>query len=525
METTKSSSSVLFRVGVFTLFGLALTGAMTVFVNDKPYWWRKCQLVHVKINDATGLKAKSPVRSLGLEIGYLQSVELSETFVRLGICITAPVEVLPATRAYIQGEGFLGDKFLELKPVRYTGPRIPDDDHSEGLLKPALKEISRLLLRNALAEDVIVAPSVNSTATSATSSAPLTKDLGSESKPEIKKDPKKGLNPEKNAKSAEIHREIPIGEKSQDLQHVIEQVDNLVGEMTSLTNNLKEAINPQELRQTMQQLNKTLENASKTFSPEGGLNTTARRTLSKLEDAIEQMRDQMTRINKGEGSVGMLLNDPSYAKDLGEAFKNVNRLLTKVGGVRFVVDVGAENIPAFDGSRGWFKMQVWAKPDRYYLLGISIDPRGKRSVTTTTTDTSAGATVNPGHTETTETKVEQSGILLTGMLGKIFLNRIDLSIGVLHGDGAASAGFWLGPKSQEQMFVLKTDLFSRGQGTLIDGRVNLIIRPMMSSPLLSAVYFQGGIDSIRKNNGKLVYSVGTGLSFDDDDIKLLFAFR
>src|SRR3954463_12756349 len=111
--------------------------------------------------------------------------------------------------------------------------------------------------------------------------------------------------------------------------------------MTNLTDNLKDAINPEDLRKTMRQLNVTLENASKTLAPEGGLNQTAQRTLAKLEDAIEQLRDQMARVNRGEGSVGMLLNDPSYAEEIRQAIRNVNLLLSKVGGIRFQVDVGA----------------------------------------------------------------------------------------------------------------------------------------------------------------------------------------
>src|ERR1041385_3309861 len=119
MSTNEAGTVTRIRVGIFTLATLGLIGAITVFVNDKPFWWRPCQLVHINVEDATGLKTKSPVRSLGLQIGYLQSVELSETHVRLGICITAPVAVLDTTRGYIRGEGFLGDNFVELKPVRY----------------------------------------------------------------------------------------------------------------------------------------------------------------------------------------------------------------------------------------------------------------------------------------------------------------------------------------------------------------------------------------------------------------------
>src|SRR3954462_13235031 len=119
MNPNQASTSTRIKVGLFTLIGLLLIGATTVYVNEKPFFWRPCQLVRINVEDATGLKTKSPIRSLGIEIGYLKSVSLSETHVTLGICITAPVEVLPSTRAFIRGEGFLGDKFVELKPVKY----------------------------------------------------------------------------------------------------------------------------------------------------------------------------------------------------------------------------------------------------------------------------------------------------------------------------------------------------------------------------------------------------------------------
>ena len=121
MNPSEANKATTVRVGLFTLFGLALIGAFTVFVNDKPYWWRKCEPVYISVEDATGLKQKSAILSLGLQVGYLNSVELTETRVKIGVCITAPIDILPDTRAYIRGEGFLGDKFVELKPVRYVG--------------------------------------------------------------------------------------------------------------------------------------------------------------------------------------------------------------------------------------------------------------------------------------------------------------------------------------------------------------------------------------------------------------------
>ena len=322
MHTTDSSFKTRFKVGIFTLVGLFSVGALTVYVNDRPYWYRSCQLVHINVEDATGLKTKSAVRSLGLEIGYLKNVELTETHVRLGICITAPVEVLTTTRAYIRGEGFLGDKFVELKPVKYLG-NLPEsetqDAEPSSKASSGLKKVKELWIPEAAAAEPVA-----------------------QAQPEPQ--PVPSPTPSPRLRTRRGGREIPVGTGAGDMQAVVGRVDQLVGEMTNLTANLKQAIRPEELRDTMKQLNRALENASKTIAPEGSLNQTAQRSLAKLEDAIEQLRLIMTRINKGEGSVGKLLNDPVYADEIHEAIKNVNRLLGKVSDLRLTVDVGGQKL-------------------------------------------------------------------------------------------------------------------------------------------------------------------------------------
>jgi phospholipid/cholesterol/gamma-HCH transport system substrate-binding protein len=515
-----------FKVGLFTILGLLLIGALTVYVNHKPQWWRPCQLVHINVEDGTGLKAKSPIRSLGIEIGYLKTVDLKETHVDLGICITAPVEVLPSTRAYMRGEGFLGDKFVELKPVKYlsTGdrnngngngngtespaPSSSPSGETSGLREPAVSASHQLMLAGlgwldrAISSSQAAPPAPTTAVTPVTGTAP-------EAQTTPRKQPREG-------------REIPVGEQSQDIQHLVNRVDELVNEMTNLTTNLKSAINPEELRSTMKQLNRTLENASRTLSPEGGLNQTAQRTLAKLEDAIEQLRDQMTRINKGEGSVGMLLNDPAYADEIRQALRNLNKLLSRAGTIRFVIDIGGEEINAYNGGRGYFRLGIFPRPDYYYLLGISIDPRGK--VTQLDTTTTAGGVT----TTTSTTQLEPTGILFTAMVGKILYDRLDLSLGAFNGDGAISTQLRLGPYGKETLFIVRNDVYSRGSGLGIDDRVTASFQPWVGSPNpWHAIYVKAGIEGFRTNAtaGITPYFYGAGVTFDDEDIKLLFVLK
>jgi phospholipid/cholesterol/gamma-HCH transport system substrate-binding protein len=501
MNPTEANPATTLRVGLFTLLGIALIGVFTVVVNNRPYWWRSCEPIFINVEDATGLKKKSSIRSLGLEIGYLHSIELTETRVRLGVCITAPVEVLPSTRAYLRGEGFLGDKFVELKPVKYTG-------------------------------EVQVGPRVGMTPAPVESAEPLDSPTpDTESTPGVGTETSARSLPSSFARVAALAldaifpsaqaddkaKEVPVGTNAHDMDKLMEQSNKLMNEMTDLTKNLKEGLHPKELRETVQSLNKTLQSASKTLSPDGGLNATARRSLERLEKAFTLLEQQMDRINKGEGSVGRLLNDPVYADEVLKAMKNVNQLLNKATDVEFRVRLGAQQLPTYDGGRGYFQFQIMPNPTRYYLLGVSMDPRGRRRLFHTTT------TVGGKSVTTTTEQVEESGILLTGMLGKILWNRVDLAAGALHGDGAVSIGLYLGPKSYETMVVLKNDVYVRGQGIGVNDRLTLTLRPLAHTDLLSTIYFSGGIESFRKVNGKLPYVYGAGVTFTDDDIKLLFS--
>jgi phospholipid/cholesterol/gamma-HCH transport system substrate-binding protein len=553
MNPTEASKATTVRVGLFTLLGLALIGAFTVFVNDKPYWWRKCDPVFISVEDATGLKTKSPIRSLGLQIGYLHSVELTETHVRIGVCITAPVEILPETRAYIRGQGFLGDKFVELKPVRYVGNiKVGGDrDRHEVAPPPAEPAPAATSTTSMNAHGENRRPSSRKTAS-------IEKNSLIRHELEYEKDAKKALE----RKPVEIERETPpdtseldpdqrsyrvhttlfrffdlfidsaradddvsnakevkVGTSNRDMDKLIEQSSKLMIEMTDLTKNLKEGLQPKELRETIQELNKTLRSAGKALSPEGGLNSTARRALEKLESAFDAMKQQMERINRGEGSVGRLLNDPVYADEMLKAMKNLNKLLNTAADITFQVRLGAEQLPAYDGGRGYFQLQIFPNPTRYYLIGITIDPRGRRTVLNTTT------TSNNTTTSVSSEQIEEGGLLLTGMLGKIFLKRIDLAAGALHGDGAVSVGFHVGPNDSERAVSVRNDIYIRGQGVGLNDRLTLIAQPFIHDPVLGSLYVNGGLESFRKYNGKVSTFFGAGVTFDDEDIKLLFAFK
>jgi hypothetical protein len=121
---------------------------------------------------------------------------------------------------------------------------------------------------------------------------------------------------------------------------------------------------------------------------------------------------------------------------------------------------------------------------------------------------------------TTQTQVaDQTGLLFTLMLGKVFFSRLDLALGALYGDGAFSATFYLGPNQDLRKIALKNDIYVRNSVGSVHDRLALQVFPY------DWVYFNAGIESFVKINRKFPYFYGAGIRFTDEDIKLLFAFK
>lgn len=305
------------------------------------------------------------------------------------------------------------------------------------------------------------------------------------------------------------------------MDQTVEKVNNLVTEISGLTTSLKETLNPAELKKTLQQLNTTLEHASSTLSPRGNLTSAAQRSISKLEDAIDQVRDQLTKINQGKGSVGMLLNDPSYAEEIKIILKKASHLVGKVDQVRFIVDAGFDYLNAWQGTRGWFKLGIWPNETRYYLLGVAVDPRGRYSGVLTNT------TVGSVSQSSVQNTLDPSSLVFVAGMGKVLWKRIDASIGILYNDFALSLKILLGPTGNERMISIENDLYSRFLGlnasgssvSVVDNRTKLMFKP------IDPVFISGGLESVRQLNGALNWIAGAGITFDDEDIKILFSLK
>lgn len=490
------------RIGIFTAVGVFLIVAFSVYVNDKPYWYRGCNEVNIHVDDATGLRRKSPVKTLGLDIGYINKVSLDGERVLITVCVTGPVKLSSETRAYVRTSGFLGDKFLELKPMeRADGGQSGDLESGDNSAPVQASPIEEPNLLPTVESEVPEINSIQPVVTEPLSFIPWERTWF-------------GLFLPMKAEAAE--NPTLNASREAELQDTVKKVGRLIDQLTLMVGDLREVTQQKEFKETIVNLNGAMKHLEQLLRPSG-------KTVKNLDSAMESLKNTMAsaesvmnKIKEGEGSIGKLVNDPSIFDELKSAVKSVNLLLGKAGALKTYVDIGGWSVPAYDGNKARFSVMIAPNPGRYYLVGIASDPRGRDRKTVTTTSINGGTPV-------TEVKNvnEEKGMRITAMFGKYF-GPLDLRVGILEDSGAVGAGIWF---DESRRFGIHADVYSPGKNQ------PLMVRAYARAQIWSSVYFTGGVDSHRKffnpdtRKESVPYFYGVGLFFDDEDLRYLLAFR
>lgn len=499
------------RIGIFTAMGVVFIVGFSVYVNDHPFWYRPCNEVKIHVDDATGLRRKSPVKTLGLDVGYINEVNLDGDRVMVTVCVTGRVKLNPETRAYIRSSGFLGDKFLELKPVDRLDGQPPSKD-SSGVTPPGP-----------------AGDTSDSERMPQSGNAPIYVPVGSEGK-------------ESRAPDSVPAEEISLGRivsfvldhvgtkahaargdetptlnasREAELQDTMKKVGKLVDQLALMVGDLREVTNQKEFKETIINLNQAMKNLEQLLRPSG-------KVMKNFDTAMESMRNTMAdaeavvkKIKEGEGAVGKFINDPAIYDELRGAIQSVNLLLGKAGALKTYVDLSAWQIPAYEGAKARLHVMIAPNPGRYYLLGVASDPRGRDRRTITSISINGQAPL----VETRNVNEERK-VLFTAMFGKYF-GPFDLRVGILEDNGTLGVGYWF---DQARRYGVHAEVFAPGRSLPIS------YRAYARAQIWSGLYVTGGFDNNHKYygpaavNGKRPYFVGAGIFFDDDDLKYLFAF-
>jgi phospholipid/cholesterol/gamma-HCH transport system substrate-binding protein len=479
------------KVGLFVLVGLIILGYMSFQVGKQSFGTKQGYTLEVTFDNAAGLARDASVQIAGVEVGRVESIRLKDGKALIWLRIAANVKLEKDAIAAIKTHGILGDKYVELYPGTRGASTLAPGEEITQTEKQA--DIDKLLHQLALIADDVrgVTNSLNRVLSGPAGEKEIngiltnTRDLTRNINQVI-------INNETALRAAIENTRQLTG----NLNRVVSQNDEKVGQVID---SLKTA--SQEMEKSFASLSEIADGVNRGEGTLGRL-VKDQTTAEKLNKTLASLQEVSEKINEGRGTIGKLINDDETVRNLNEGLTGLNRYVNKAEQFRTFLSYRGEYLFDKSNAKSYLELRIQPKEDKFYILGIVSDPRGRR----TTKDVTVG-----GVTTRTE-EWDRNGILFNAEIAKRYRDLV-LRGGLLESTG----GFGVDYLALNDKLKLSFEAFDFGS----ERRAHL--KTGVEYQLLKHLYLSAGWDDfISDQNNRSVYG-GFSIRFEDDDLKYLLS--
>lgn len=477
------------KVGLFVLIGLIILGYMSFQVGQRGFSFKKGYLVEVEFDNAAGLTADASVQIAGVEIGRVDSIRLRNGKAVVKLRIPQDVKLEKDVTAAIKTHGILGDKYVEIIPGTQGAATMQPGERISQVERQA--DVDKLLNQLAsIADDV-------KQVTGALSKV-MGGQAGVESIGGILENTRqltKNLNAVVVSNEANLRAMLEnTRQLSGNLNRVVVQNDEKFGQVID---NLKGA--SREMEKTFASLSEITEGVKKGEGTVGEL-VKSKDMAQKLNQTFASLQEVTDKINQGRGTIGKLVNDEETVNNLNQSLSGINRYINRTEGFRTHIGYRGEYLTDKSSAKSYLDLRIQSRQDYFYLLGLAVDPRGRRTVTESTT---AGVT-------TVTEEFDKSGLLFNAMIGKRFQD-IAVRGGIMESTGGAGLDLYL--------FKDKLKLTFEAFDFADDRKAHL--KAGGEYRLMKNLYLNAGWDDFISDKGNRSPYVGLSIRFEDEDLKYL----
>jgi len=513
-------------------FGLYLLGG-SQFGSNRTY------MVYAVFDDATGLGVRSRVQVAGIPIGQVDRVELDQQLSKAKVWLRIRKQFILHRDATItkRSESILGDFLLDVTPGSSGQPVLGDGDEIRIVIRqPSMNDVFQSL--NKITGDI------------GDITGNLRKVLGGAEGEDNMRTlvsrllrVSEGIERIVNQSGAKLDATLANFQRfSGDLAHLSATES---GDIVAILQNTRDATG--EARDILRTIGQVVGSQQQGDFKESV--KSLKTNLSKLDASLTNVQEITDKINKGQGTIGHLVNDDKLAKNLDKASTQLTNLLGTPDQLRIEVNERSEvmigapgggrvdpNVPNVLGivrdtaynpwTKNYFGIRIIPRPDKWYGLEIVDDPRGytKQVRSVNITDCSP-QTCFPNYPRGVETITTERVLKFSAYLAKRY-GPISGRFGILENTG----GFGLKLHLANDSLNLAADLWEFANPLKNKPRLKLYADYRFLGHLL----LTAGIDDVlnpplvdpehtsRIINGR-DYFIGAGVFFTDDDIKMLIA--
>ncbi|MBR4984252.1 MAG: MCE family protein [Proteobacteria bacterium] len=513
--------STPFKVGIVILIGLIVSTVMVVRFSVN--WGQDNGVIELNayFDDVTGLAVHSKVMVAGIQIGEVSDITLEGKQAHVKFKVRTDVPLYSGIRqdSFMKNgatvskkmSSILGDYHLEITPG-VEGDILKNNDKIENVLQTGgidtlMKDAGKIM------GDI---SQVTST---------LASVLGAENGEQRLSSLLEDLNETmKNIKAM-------TDDNSQKIDAIISYVETITKNAAEITE-----YGNKEIPGLVNDVSDTLAELNLTLST---LRSGVGNTLDSTHDGIEQLRASIDkldrtlasletitkRIENGEGTVGKILKDDDIAneaqallaetRDLiksgSKTVDGANSLLKPITSIDVDVSLRGDYLVRANAFKVDFGVKLQPAFEKYYLLGLVMDPKGTTSTKTVMTDSSATGPVYETVTTNEDT------VKFTAQYARRwrwFAGRFGIieNTGGLGGDVFLFNDDW---RFSFDVFAFNDNKYPRVRGTTL---LYLSLVMPESWTWAKTFYLSAGFDD-PLNTNLFDYYFGIGFRFSDNDLK------
>ena len=471
------------KVGLFFTGAIVLVGVLIFRTEKLEFGGKRNQSERLTFFDqVAGLNLQSAVRIAGVKVGDVRTITLENGKARVLVGISNDVPIYADATMSLGSIGILGEKFVDLDPGHSAKGPFPLD-------KPV------------------------------PSKAGVSLDNLMETLSEIGKNVK-GV-------TQALNESIGGEQGRQKLDEIVDNIRVLTAEFRSMAQENHGAINntmanvealSTDLREKLPKLALQFETVGKNLNaileenrPElKAVVGDVRKLAQSFQGTADNLKILTDRINKGEGTIGKLLNDESTVKKINDAVDNVNNLLGGFGKMDFRLDMSAAQWDKRKDSRVGLGLEIAPRPDYWYALSFASTPDGKINQSTSTV-TQLDANGKPVTVLSNNKYVTTDQAFTVSAQFAKRLGPAVFSAGIVESKGGAGLEFRT-LNDDLRFGALAYDFTKR------DDKPNPRYRFTTSYQFWKGAYVQAGVQDIGNKDLRTVF-FGGGLRWKDDDLK------
>lgn len=447
--------------------------------------------VHAYLPDVTGIAPRSRVLISGIQVGVIDRLSLENGRARVDIKMKPEFALFVDAAIAKRATSLIGESLIVLAPGTEGREQIPNEGEithfmDEPTIQSLQGQVSEIL------KDV-------KTVTGALKNT-VGNDKGQEQIAAILKN------------LADVTEQLneTVKENRAGVREVIRNVNGITGDSRpQIADILK---NVKQVSDDVRKMTATGDGTPGAGGKPGDIKSTmesVNRASKSLESALTHADVIAARLDKGEGTIGRLSKDETLINEVESVVEDVGDLVSGIGRVQTIVGLRTDYNFLANTIKSYVELRLQPSEDKYYLIELVNDPRGKTSFEQIDVDTT-NPNLPPHYREirTTTTNAFRFSFQFAKRFGP-FTGRFGIK--------ESTGGLGLDIHLLDDRFELRQDLFGFGEELSPRWRIALAYE------FIRKLWLLGGVDDIL-NKDRRDYFVGLQLRFNDRDLKSILPF-